>query len=304
MKKLIYLCGLLLIATMFSCNSHEKANEIMEVRSASNFSNVPPPPPPMQASIKYAAPVVVEEDKGAETETSIKDENIKAVNKKKIIKDGTISIKAKDLFESKKSIDQIVKNLNSYYTTEEFENNDQRTSYNLKIRIPTDNFEKLIGLLENGKNEIVSKSIQARDVTEEFIDIETRLNNKRDYLKKYKELLAKASTVKDILAIEENIRIIQEEIESKEGRLKYLNDEVSYSTLDLELFKEKEYVFKPTEQDKFSERVKSSLSNGWNLIVGLVLGIISLWPIIILVFVLIYSFKRFKKRRRNKQENE
>ncbi|MCX6236122.1 MAG: DUF4349 domain-containing protein [Bacteroidia bacterium] len=304
MKKLISLCGLLLIVATFSCNSDQKSQRVTTLSDMRD--NIPPPPPPaaMEASVKYIAPVVVDEDKSVEAEIPVKEGKIQPVNKKKIIKDGNISIKTKDLIAGKKSIDEIVKNLNSYYTTEEFENNDQRISYNLRIRIPADNFEKLIASIENGKNEIVSKSIQARDVTEEFIDIETRLNNKRDYLKKYKELLIKAITVKDILAIEENIRILQEEIESKEGRLKYLNDEVTYSTLALYLFKEKEFIYKPTEQDKFSERVKNSLGDGWNFIVGLTLWIISLWPIIILVFILIYAIKKFRKRRKNRQENK
>jgi hypothetical protein len=42
-------------------------------------------------------------------------------------------------------------------------------------------FEALIGALENGEDEVKSKYIQARDVTEEYIDVESRLNNERAY---------------------------------------------------------------------------------------------------------------------------
>ncbi|MFN4082174.1 MAG: DUF4349 domain-containing protein [Bacteroidia bacterium] len=226
-------------------------------------------------------------------------ENISAsfIDKKKIIKDGYLSVKSINITESKKFFDEHVKQLKGYYENESMENTDYNVSYNLKIRVPSDNFEKLISGIENGKNEIVSKSIQARDVTEEFIDIESRITNKREYLKRYKDLLAKASNVKDILAIEESIRIIQEEIESREGRLKFLNDQVSYSTLNVYLFQQKEYVHKPKPQDKFIERVKTAVSNGWYSVVNFFLWVISLWPYLILVVVAIAVYKRIRRKK-------
>lgn len=221
------------------------------------------------------------------------------VNKKKIIKDGNISVKTKDIITGKKNIDEVLKQLNAYYETEDLQNDDQRISYNLRVRVPAENFEKLIATLENGKEEVQSKSIQARDVTEEFVDIESRLKSKREYLNKYMSLLTRATTIKDILAIEENIRIIQEEIESREGRLKYLTDQVSFSTLSINLFSEKEYVYKPEQEDNFSERVKKALSNGWNSIVELLLVIFSIWPFVVIIIAGLVIFRKWKKRNRN-----
>ncbi len=220
------------------------------------------------------------------------------INKKKIIKDGNISIKTNDIIISKASIDELIKKYNGYYENEDLQNNDQQISYNLRVRVPSENFEKILSVIENGKEEVTNKNIQARDVTEEFYDIETRLVSKREYLSRYKALLAKASTVKDILAIEENIRVLQEEIESTVGRLKYLSDQVSYSTLNVNLYKEKEFVYKPQSQDKFSERVKKSLSSGWNSIVSFVLWIITIWPLILVLILSILVIRGWKRNRK------
>jgi hypothetical protein len=236
---------------------------------------------------------IPEENRSAEAAMAIQQPHAQ----KKIIKDGSISIKATDIHVSKKSINDMLKNFSAYYEKEDLQNDDQRISHNLKIRVPAANFEKLIEALENGKDEITGKSIQARDVTEEYVDIETRLVNKREYLKRYRELIAKATTVKDILAIEENIRTLQEEIESKEGRLKYLQDQFSYSTLEIYLFKDKEFVYKPQQQDKFAERVKKSLSNGWTSTVDLVLWTINIWPFIIILLIALGGIKRMRKNR-------
>lgn len=223
------------------------------------------------------------------------------ITKKKIIKDGSLTIKTNDISESKKSIDDILKKLNGYYETENLENNDNSINYNLKVRIPAENFEKFVSNLERGKEEIKNKSIQTRDVTEEYVDIESRLINKREYQKRYKELLSKASTVKDILAIEEEIRKIQEEIESKEGRLNYLKDQVSFSTLDINLYKEKEYIYKSQKQDQFWERVKRSLNDGWKFLVGLVLLVITIWPLLIIAVVVFVIIKRARKKQKSIQ---
>lgn len=220
---------------------------------------------------------------------------------KKLIKDGNMRIETKDIQASKQRMDGLLKQYNGYYESENLDNNDFETSYNLKIRIPAQSFEALIGALENGEDEVKSKYIQARDVTEEYIDVESRLNNERAYLERYKALLAKASTVKDILAIEESIRTIQEEIESREGRLKYLNDQIAFSTLDVQLVKKHPYKFTSKQKAPFWERMKKSLSNGWSFTIGLALALVSLWPVWLIGAAVIVVVKQSRKRRKEKQ---
>ena len=289
------------LTVLYSCNTKQEEKKGNE-QGVSNVAIETDEIPALKTSINFTPPQIAEDEEISESD-NFKDEipgDNPTINKKKIIKDGNISVKTNDINASKNGIDELLKKLNAYYETENLQNNDQSISYDLKIRVPSNNFEKLISSIENGKDEIKSKSIQARDVTEEYVDIETRLTNKREYLKRYKELLSKALTVKDILAIEENIRTLQEEIESKEGRLKYLNDQVSFSTLDINLYKEKEFVYKPQPQDKFSERVKKSINNGWKSVVDFVLWTIKVWPFIILTVSAFFIIRRVIKKRKSK----
>ncbi len=293
------------LALLFSCSSKEEEQVSENQESVSEVPSFVNSSPVFEESISFRAgtPVPVPDEEIVE-DASLKDEiegKNSTVLKKKIIKDGNISVKTNDINASKKGFDEILKKLNAYYESEELQNNEMDISYILKIRVPADNFEKLITFIENGQDEIKSKTIQTRDVTEEFIDIETRLTTKRDYLKRYKELLSKASSVKDILEIEENIKELQEEIESSEGRLKYLNDQVLYSTLIVELIKKKEFVYKPQPQDNFFERVKTSLANGWTSIVDFVLWLIKIWPYIIVILVVLFVIRRVYKKRKRKQ---
>ncbi len=217
------------------------------------------------------------------------------VNKKKIIKDGRIGLRVTELESAKLRIDTLIKNHNGYYANESYNNMDWESTYNLKIRVPSASFELLISAIETGDGEILYKEIDARDVTDQFIDLEIRLENKRNYLKRYNDLLKQAASVKDILEIEEKIRGLEEEIESTAGRLKYLGDLVDFSTLDLTISKLKDFKYNPINRDKFSERLKQSLSKGWYGLIDFLLFVIKIWPFWIIVFLLIYIWKKYKK---------
>ena len=222
----------------------------------------------------------------------------KEVIKKKIIKDGRIGIEVQELERTKTQVDSLIFNLGGYYANERLNNTDWKISYSLKIRVPSDNFEKLIAKIETGGGEIKYKEIEARDVTDQFIDLETRLANKKNYLKKYNDLLKQAKSVKDILEIEEKIRGIEEEIESTTGRLKYLSDLVDFSTLDLEISKPKDFKYQPEKRDIFTKRLKHAISKGWFGFVDFIVFVIKIWPFWIIVGLIIYGLKKYRKRKK------
>lgn len=306
MKNTTRLLLLIVVTFLMSCHSKDKETKtektvLTDMSSLEDQVKESPikraseaPLPPMKSTVKFIAPVITDEpiEEGEDMQSqNAAPANNAVVDKKKIIKDGSISIKTNDIAACKKSVEALVKQLGGYFDSENLQNEDEQISYYLKARIPAQHFDAMLTGLEKGKDEIKSKNIQARDVTEEYMDVVTRLANKKLYLNRYKELLTKASTVRDILAIEEQIRNIQEEIESKEGRLKYMDDQVTFSTLDINLFKLKEYVYKPQDRDKFSERLKNALSDGWRGINNFVLWMIRLWPFILLVLAIVYGIK-------------
>jgi len=222
------------------------------------------------------------------------------VNKKRIIKDGRIGIRVVDLEKTKQGVDLLLKNLDGYYSNERFNNYDHESLYNLTVRIPATSFEQFITELEKGNGEILYKEIDARDVTDQFIDLETRLQNKKNYLKRYNDLLNQAKNVKEILEIEEKVRVLEEEIDSTTGRLKYLSDLVNYSTLDLTISKLKDFKYNPETRDKYSERLKLSLSKGWFGFVDFSLFVIKIWPFWLIIAVILYFLKKFRARKKNK----
>ncbi|MEM9526953.1 MAG: DUF4349 domain-containing protein, partial [Bacteroidota bacterium] len=112
----------------------------------------------------------------------------------------------------------------------------------LQIRLPAERLNTTLALLPTIAAQIDYQNLDSRDVTAEWLDLETRLQTKRDVRDRYIDILRnRAQKVEDILNAEDKIRVITEEIESKEGRLRYLRDQVSLSTLTLELYETQEY---------------------------------------------------------------
>lgn len=289
-NNILILLAVLTILCSCSSKPEEQTEHINEVILTEPKSSV--------ADMKLMAPAPSYDKNGENRlETNGKPlDNQTIIDKQKIITDGSLTVKSRDIDASKKSIDNLLKKLNAYYESEDLQNNEQSISYILKIRIPAVNFENLLFGIENGKDEITLKNIQARDVTEEYVDIETRLATKREYLQHYKQILAKAATVKDILAIQENIRTLEEEIDSQQGRLKYLADQVAFSTLNINLYKDKEYIEQP--KTGFLTRTKVALNQGWQSIVDFMLWAVSVWPYLIIMFGLYFIIKRIIKIRR------
>ena len=246
---LLYLAPLSLLF-LFSCKSNpvnfEGGNPgIANMKMAD--ASVPPPSPPSalsqdeNRSEPASAPIVF-------NTTSIT---------RKIIKDGRMEIRVKELEQGKKEADSLVKKFKGYYADETFNNMDYAHGYSLKIRIPSASFDAFIAELELGAGEVAFKNIASRDVTEEFIDLETRMNSKKNYLNRYGDLLKQATSVNDILEIEEKTRLIEEEMESVQGRLKYLNNQVDYSTLDLQLSKKNDYNAYSNNKGQFYRQAKN-----------------------------------------------
>lgn len=225
---------------------------------------------------------------------------------KKIIKDGRLGLQVDNLESAKQKIDSLVKSAGGYYANENLKNSDNQSGYELVIRIPVVNFERFVGSAEKGSSKILYKEIQARDVTEEFVDLESRLNSKRNSLARYNEIMKKANSVKDIIEIEESIRVLQEEIESTQGRLRYLNDCVDFSTLNMTLSTQKDFTFKPVKRDSFWEKLKESMADGWYGLVDFILEFFGLWPYLILIIPLGFFIRRMIKKwklRKQKQNN-
>jgi len=287
-----YLISITLLITLSACGpSHHKGAE-----GSVHFS---PPVVKADEEALEKAPVMqniaLAEPSGNSTNTAQVHDTTK-----KIIKSGTIEFEASNINAARKKILQALKKYGGYVDEDNQTTNSDinRKEYNLKISIPAKYFDFLVDSVSASADKIDTKNISVTDVTTRYIDMKTRLDNKKILENRYLELLKKGTKISDLLEIENKLTEIRSDIESSQGQLNYLNKQIAYSSLDITFYT------KATTQnidDRFTNKFKTSIIAGWDTLKNLFFGIISIWPLLVITAIIYWMFKGWRKRRGIKQ---
>lgn len=160
----------------------------------------------------------------AETEESSDFEN----SERKLIKNGNISIEVSVLSEAESAVEAWCKSYGGFISTSDF--NERGAWFN--VRIPAAKFDEAMEAV--GKLGVVkSKGSSVQDVSEQFYDLQGRLENRKLLRAKLKNYMEKTSNIADLLKIETELNNVQSEIESMEGRFKRLSGQIEYSTISV-----------------------------------------------------------------------
>ncbi len=279
MKKILFL--LVSFFILFSC----KENAAFEETASVVVSDMKMPP----ATKSYDKSDDLAENQAAEP----KSDEISI--EPKIIKNANLRFETRDLDAT---YDQISKSLKNQNAT--IQNDSQGTEYNtvfrtIIIRVPSKNFDALINEVSQGVGFFELKEITADDVTEEYIDSAARLKTKKVLETRYFELLKKASKISEIIEIEKQLSAIREEIEAKEGQLKYLQNKVSMSTITIHFYKTT--VEKIGTTVSFGTKIVNAIVSGCNGISSFFIWLLAIWPFIAILVAIIYLIRRkFKKK--------
>jgi len=216
---------------------------------------------------------------------------------KKLIKEGSISFETSDLTNTRAKLLASLAKAGGYVAEEQENNNSEgyQKQVVMNLRVPSKNFDKLLDAISGDAEKIDSKNISVKDVTSQFIDIKTSLNNQKLLEGRYLDLLKKAGKMGDVLQIEAKLSEIRTSIDSTQGTLNYLSKQVAYSTLEVTFYT------RITAQDNgntLGYKLKTALANGWELLQALFFGLITVWPLVIVAVLVYIIIKRWLKHRK------
>jgi hypothetical protein len=207
---------------------------------------------------------------------------------RKLLKNGNVVFETADLEKMKLNIENLVQKFDGYISSDYANEYDNKVNYYLNIRIPSQYFDSILKEISIQISKFDAKEITISDVTEEFLDIESRLKNKKELEKRYLEILQQSKSVEDILNIERELGKLREEIEATEGRLNYLSNQVSFSTLSVSLYK------KVANETSFLGKIGERFNNGFENLKSFLLFILTVWPFVIIIPFSYFLFKKWR----------
>ncbi|WLR43271.1 DUF4349 domain-containing protein [Bacillus carboniphilus] len=218
-------------------------------------------------------------------------ENNETVSEKKIIYNAFLDVEMKDYEQTIQELKTEATNLGGYVlNVNTIENdNERRKEGNVTFRIPEGEFQSFLEIVKGKSVKVNHQSESATDVTEEYVDLESRLKSKQAVEKRLNDYLQEAENVEDLLSISKELERVQQEIEQLKGRIQYLENQTSYATVDLRAVETKANI--PGQDDLNTwERTKQTFLESMNKLLAfasnVVVFLVGYLPIIILITVI------------------
>lgn len=220
----------------------------------------------------------------------------------KIIRTVSLSLTTRQFEDDLAKIQSNLTDLGGYVENSDLSADARARRYaSLRLRVPV---EKLDGFLEDlqGIGYLVSMSESAEDVSEQYLDVETRLITQKAKMERLQALLEKAGSVEDLLQIETEIANTQYQLDSLTGALRGYDSKVNYATVWLTLNEETI----PTTQGEptLGERIRAALSDSWTSVKAFLADaavfLVVLLPYAAVLAIVIYVVIRIVKNRRKK----
>lgn len=296
----LILLSVLIGLCYLGCSSGGEVNHMtMDGMSEDNFyeeavKEDAAPEPPGSPSSPMDAPDPLQEPKAG------KPEGIS----QKLIKTGRIELEVKDARQAYLAIkDMSEKNGGYIFEMMEDSGYDHKMaaeykSIDLTAKVDYRKFEEMMNALSS-TGEVISSSMNTQDVTRQYIDVKARIDTLLIQEKTLKELLSKATEVKDLLEIETELQRVREQIEQAQGQMNYLNDAVSYSTIHISL-RMKMLPTKAAQKESIAEKLSFQFQDGlgyWgSVLIDFIGGILWLLPFLIVLIILILVLREKMKK--------
>ena len=151
----------------------------------------------------------------------------------RIVKTGEITLEVEQVGEALGRVRSLAVELGGYVGGSQAGTLDDRAT--LTIRIPATSFDEAIARLHEMDAEVKAEATREQDVTGQVVDLEARIDNLRASETSYRELVARAERVEDILAVQTRLDEVRGQIEQLTAQLEAIESQAALSTLTITL---------------------------------------------------------------------
>ncbi|GLI08355.1 hypothetical protein YDYSG_43860 [Paenibacillus tyrfis] len=224
---------------------------------------------------------------------------------RKIIYKANLVMQVEKYQEAQAKIQEAVKQSGGYILQFNENASGLEKSGTFVIKVPATGFQSLLALLEQIQPTL-QKNLQGQDVTEEYVDLSARLKAKQVVESRLIAFMEKAAKTDELLAFSNELGKVQEEIERIKGRMRYLEQNVAMSTIELKLTQKNSSaeVIQARGQGPLGQRASEAL-NGSLAVLGFLLQWLFVFlagalPVILLLVLIGIPVWLLRKRRKEK----
>jgi uncharacterized lipoprotein YehR (DUF1307 family) len=221
----------------------------------------------------------------------------------KIIYTATLSMQVDELASAATSLRNAIHQSGGYLLQFQDTKHEGEIGSSYTIKVPAAGFMSFIDRIEQIKHNEFERNIGGKDVSEEYVDLESRLKAKQLVEARLLTMMDKATKADDLLKFSQQLSGVQEEIERIKGRVRYLDNNVAFSTVELRMYQTNQTLKnKSLEQPHLGGRMSDALVNStkvvWDAINLLLVVLAGALPVLaILAVILIPSIWLYRRRK-------
>ena len=180
-----------------------------------------------------------------------------------VIKTGAVSLRSDDVGKTRFDVQALVDEHNGQVSDDKTETDKTGSPLRSRmvLRVPAPDFETVMDRLAK-LGQLVSTSSSAEDVTTQLIDVNARIAVQQRSVDRVRQLLARAQSIRDIMAIESQLSERQAELDSLTQQQAYLNDQTSLSTIRVSIERKPEAVVRKKHETRTG--FLAGLESGWH----------------------------------------
>lgn len=266
---------------------------------------------PAPAEMPAAEQFAYDEDGAAFSETTADEMTANQTSlpqERLIIRTADLSIVVADTDEAIAAIGRMVAENDGWVVSSSvYQYSETAKTGDITVRVPADGFVSATEAIKGLATEVRQESISGQDVTEEYVDLTARLGNLEATAVRVRNFLDETKNVEEALAVNQELSRLEGEIEVIKGRMQYLSQSASFSTISVHLTPDE--LNQPIEiggwqpQGIAKDALESLITAVQFLVSALIWLIIFFLPLVLLVGVPLWLIVRWLRRRKaNKQQ--
>jgi predicted transcriptional regulator len=152
-----------------------------------------------------------------------------------IIKTGRLNLVVKDVLDTAKKIGKFAEENGGWVVSSNISEYEKVPSGSITVRVPAEKFDEAKEYFRSLAVKVTNESVQSQDITEEYVDLQSKLRNLEATEAQLLEIMKRSGTVNEILQVYRELANVRQQIEQIKGKMQYLEQSVRMSSITVNL---------------------------------------------------------------------